>query len=95
MARFESGVASYVTGIALVRNYFPADSRGIAYECCEECFFYREASKTCALNHKPVLFPGKYTGQECMLHRVSDDQSQRIEEAFIKIIMEGEEDGET
>ena len=95
MARFESGVASYVTGIALVKNYFPVDSRGSAYECCEECFFYREAFKTCALNHRPVLFPGKYTGQECMLQRVTDDQAQRIEEAFINIIMEEENDGET
>ena len=90
MARFESGVAGYVTAVALVSNPFPVDFNGREYCCCEECFFYREASKTCGLNHKPVLFPAKYTGEHCLLERVTDEQLEKITAALAEIL--GEED---
>ena len=90
MAKFESGVKGYVPSLALVTNYFPIDYNGREYCCCEECFFYREASKTCGLNHQPILFPGKYVGQECPLHKVTEKQVEQIYDAFEKIITEGD-----
>jgi len=83
MAKFESGVRGYVTAVALVTNYFPIDDKGREYCCCEECFFYREASKTCGLNHQPVLFPSKYTGDNCPLIRVDEKQFDRISETMM------------
>ena len=89
--RFESGVKAYRLGVALVENPFPVDERDVAHECCEECFFYREASKTCGLNHKPCMSPSKFVGEWCPMIKVTDEQRQKLIEALAEII--GEEDG--
>ena len=86
MAKFESGVRSYTFGIGLVANPFPVDDRGIPHECCEECFFYREASKTCGLDHKPVLNPARYCGDTCLLNKVTEEQYFAIINAVEDII---------
>ena len=91
MAKFESGVSKYVPAVALVYNFFPVDHNGREYCCCEECFFYREASKTCGLDHRPVLFPAKYVGEHCLLLRLTDEQMNRINTVFAEIIMENED----
>lgn len=93
MAKFESGVSAYVFGIGVVANPFPVDDRGVAHTCCEECFYYREASKTCGLNHKPVLFPGRYVGDECLLHNVTEEQYMAIIDAVEDIIGGTDEQG--
>ena len=95
MPKFESGVKAYVHAVGLVENFFPIDGRDNEFICCQQCFFYREASQTCGLNHMPILYPNKYVGQECMLHRVTDEQFERLQNALIEIIMENENDGTT
>ena len=91
MAKFESGVKAYTFGVALVDNPFPVDDRGIPHECCEECFFYREASKTCALNHRPVYKPERYVGDMCPLNKVTDEQYQKMIDAIADILQEVED----
>lgn len=86
MAKFESGVKAYVPALAIVQNYFPIDHNDREYCCCEECFYYREASKTCGLNHKPVLFPGRYVGDYCPLQRVTEEQHEKLIKAFAEIL---------
>ena len=88
MPKFESGVKGYTFGIALVANPFPIDWNDREHECCEECFYYREASKTCGLDHKPVLYPGKYVGDTCMLRKVTEEQYMAIIDAVEDIIGE-------
>ena len=92
MAKFESGVTAYTFGIGIVANPFPVDGKGIPHECCEECFYYREASKTCGLDHKPVLYPAKYVGDTCLLHKVTEEQYMAIIDA-VEDIIGGKDDG--
>ncbi len=97
MPNFESGVKGYTLGVALVETHFPIDYKDMQHECCEECFYYREASKTCGLNHRPVLFPGKYVGEECPMHKITEEQYDRIWRLLIEIFEEnegGEEDAQ-
>ena len=69
---FENGVAKYVTGYATVYNHFPVDNKGVAYICCEQCDYYRVASRKCALNGQIVEFPTRYVGSHCPLELVED-----------------------
>lgn len=64
---FDSGVASYITGKATVKNYFPVDAKGNADISCSQCFFFREASRRCGLNGEVCEYPNKYVGRECPL----------------------------
>lgn len=84
-AKFESGVSQYVHGIAMVEVYFPVDSKGAEYCNCEQCFYYRESSRSCAINHETVAFPSRYVGSSCPLIRVSDKQFCDVADLLIKI----------
>ena len=85
---FESGISKYVHAVAKMDVYFPVDHKGNEYCCCSQCFFYREASQTCGLNHQPVTFPNKYTGYACPLERVNDEQDRRLNELMMEIVEE-------
>lgn len=87
-AKFESGVSAYVHGVALVENYFPIDRSGKEYISCEQCFYFRESSRSCALNHETIAFPGKYVGTGCPLIRVTDAQYADLQDLIIKIMEE-------
>lgn len=67
---FDSGVTEYIKATATVEVYFPVDSKGNAFICCENCEFFRTASKSCALNGRVVAFPSKYVGAFCPLEKV-------------------------
>lgn len=64
---FDSGVASYVHGNATVDVYFPVDGRGNADISCQQCFFFREASRRCGLTGQISEYPTKYVGSHCPL----------------------------
>lgn len=64
---FESGVTAYVHGKATVDVYFPVDSRGNADISCQQCFFFREASRRCGLTGQISEYPNKYVGSHCPL----------------------------
>jgi hypothetical protein len=85
---FESGVAAYVHAVALVEVFFPIDSKGTEFCSCEQCFYYREASRSCSLNHESVAFPSRYVGQHCPLIRVDEEQFDSIQNQIIKIMEE-------
>ncbi len=89
-AKFESGVSQYVHGVALVEVYFPVDNKGTEYCCCEQCYYFRESSRSCAINHETVAFPGRYVGSSCPMMRVSDKQFCDLQELIIKIMEENE-----
>ena len=65
--RFDSGVASYITGKATVIASFPVDFKGNADICCQQCFFYRVASRRCSLTGAVSEYPTKYVGSNCPL----------------------------
>lgn len=85
---FESGISKYVHAVAKVDVFFPVDNNGREYCCCGQCFFYREASQTCGLNHQPVTFPSKYVGYACPLQRVTEEQDEKINSTFADVISE-------
>ena len=68
MARkFEDGIASYIMARATVTVGFPVDYNGVADICCEQCRFFRQQSRTCALNNALINYPHYYIGGECPL----------------------------
>lgn len=82
---FESGISDYVHAVAKIDVYFPVDSRGNSHICCEQCFYYRESSHSCALNHEVCSFPSKYVGGMCPLVSVDDAQGKKVEAVFVEI----------
>lgn len=82
---FESGVASYVHAVTKIDVYFPVDSRGNSHICCEQCYYYRESSRSCALNHEVCSFPSRYVGGMCPLVSVSDEQNERLDQLMLEI----------
>lgn len=64
---FDSGVASYVVGTAVVEVNFPVDRKGNADVSCSQCFFYREASRRCGLTGQISEYPNKFVGSSCPL----------------------------
>jgi len=64
---FESGVASYVRGRAVITVYFPMDAKGNADISCVRCFYYSESSKRCLLNNEKPSYPSRYVGDACPL----------------------------
>lgn len=77
MADFESGVSSYIHAKATIFVHFPVDFKGNEHICCEQCFYYRDGSKTCGLTKLPVLLPNKYVGHECPLERIEEESDER------------------
>ncbi len=65
--RFDSGVKDYIKGTATVSVCFPVDFKGNANVCCEQCFFYRDASRRCSLTGAVSEYPAKYVGSNCPL----------------------------
>lgn len=70
MARFESGVASYIKAYAVVEVSFPVDDKGRAEVSCKHCPYLSVTSKICQLNKSPVAYPEKYVGQNCPLQEI-------------------------
>lgn len=64
---FESGVQSYVIGVATVQNPFPVNWKGEPDVRCELCRFYSRNGKRCYLNGEIVEYPDKYIGSQCPL----------------------------
>ena len=91
MPQLESGVKGYVRVMAVLDWHFPIDFHDRVYECCEMCFWYREASKTCGINHEPIPFPGKYRGANCPFAVVTEEQAEKIITAFAETIGENDE----
>ena len=69
MANFESGVASYVTGTAIIKVYFPVDKRGNAAINCKQCQYLSSNERMCQLNKQPVAYPHQYVGEYCPLEK--------------------------
>lgn len=67
MAIFDSGVASYVIGRAVVEVGFPVDFRGNPDVRCEQCKFLNRTGRSCQLNKEIVEYPEKYIGSKCPL----------------------------
>ena len=74
MSNFESGVASYIHAQATVDVYFPVDHRGNADISCEQCYYYRRQSRSCALNGEIVQYPTKYVGSCCPLKPAGESE---------------------
>ena len=74
MSNFESGVASYIKARAVVEVNFPVDRKGNADVSCNQCFFFREASRRCGLTGMISQYPTKYVGDSCPLEVISDEQ---------------------
>lgn len=70
MTDFESGVSSYVHGVARVENFFPVDSRGNAHVCCAYCDYFN--GRSCRLTHEIVYGPDKYVGARCPMMMEGD-----------------------
>ena len=67
MPSFDSGVASYIAGRAIVTNFFPIDERGNRGVSCSNCFYFSESSRRCLLNNEKPAYPHKYVGDACPL----------------------------
>lgn len=72
MARFESGVASYIKAYAVIEVYFPVDDKGRAAVACEYCPYLSSNSRICQLNKKIVAYPEKYVGDYCPLNPIEE-----------------------
>lgn len=72
MANFDSGVASYIHASAVVDVFFPVDRRGNADISCEQCYYYRRQSRSCALNGEICEYPTRYVGSHCPLRLVEE-----------------------
>lgn len=73
MANFDSGVASYIHASAVVDVFFPVDRRGNADISCEQCYYYRRQSRSCALNGEICEYPTRYVGSHCPLRLVTEE----------------------
>lgn len=70
MANFESGVASYIVGVAEVKVYFPVDDKGRQEIACKHCPYLSSNERICQLNKEPVAYPNKYVGAQCPLQEI-------------------------
>lgn len=75
MPDFETGIASYIWGVAVVRVPFPVDYKGRADISCNQCRYFRRSSISCALNGAVVQYPDKYVGGECPLEREEENET--------------------
>ena len=85
MPLFENGIAKYIHAMAKVDVYFPVDNRGNSHICCDECQYYRDSSRSCALNHASCTFPSRYVGGACPLMAVDTEQAGKVEAVFCEI----------
>lgn len=67
MPNFDSGVASYKRGYAVIEVFFPVDDRGREDVRCDQCPYYGRTGKICQLNKELVHYPEKYIGRSCPL----------------------------
>ena len=67
MPNFESGVASYIKGVATVEVFFPVDKNGKAFVSCSMCPYFAKYDSKCKLNDSLCHFPERYTGANCPL----------------------------
>ena len=72
MANFDSGVKGYIHARAIVDVYFPVDYRDNADVSCNQCYYFRRQSRSCALNGQICEYPEKFVGVNCPLDRVDD-----------------------
>ena len=70
MARFESGVASYVKAYAVIEVNFPVDDKGRSEIACKHCPYLSSNERMCQLNKEPVAYPHKYVGDKCPLQEI-------------------------
>lgn len=80
MANFESGVASYVHGRAVVDVFFPVDNKGNADASCYQCPYFRRNYQMCGLNSHVVAYPSRYVGVCCPLELDETDQNTERKE---------------
>lgn len=80
MPNFDSGVASYIVGQALVTVYFPVDRRGAAHVNCEQCELFSRTSRRCKLNGSLCEFPERYIGSRCPLNFDLNEQQNEEKE---------------
>ena len=73
MAKFESGVASYIKAEAIIKVNFPVDEKGRAEIACKHCPYLSSNERMCQLNKEPVAYPNKYVGDMCPLREVKKD----------------------
>lgn len=74
MASFESGVASYITGRAVIEVHFPVDFKGNADISCRQCPYFRASYSTCGLNGQVVAYPTKFVGDGCPLEAAEEKE---------------------
>ena len=67
MPCFDDGIKEYVHTQAVVEVLFPVDWKGVAYICCDQCYYYRRNYKTCGLNGEVCQYPNKFVGGACPL----------------------------
>lgn len=67
MARFESGVKGYITGVVMIRVHFPVDFKDRSEIACKHCPYLSSNNRMCQLNKQPVHYPEKYVGDNCPL----------------------------
>lgn len=72
MARFDSGVASYINAYAVVEVNFPVDDKGRSEICCRHCPYLSSNERMCQLNKEPVAYPNKFVGDKCPLHEIEN-----------------------
>lgn len=73
MANFESGVKSYIHAQATVDIFFPVDLKGNADISCNQCYYFRRQSRSCALNGEICQYPERYVGDSCPLEEVEEE----------------------
>ena len=74
MANFDSGVAKYIKGVAVVKVGFPVDFKGNAEIACKHCPYLERSKQRCALNKEIVNFPDRYVGDKCPLERLEEEE---------------------
>ena len=67
MPNFDSGVASYIKGYAVVEVDFPTDFKGNTDISCMQCKFFSRNNGICQLTKSIVAYPQKFVGQDCPL----------------------------
>lgn len=72
MANFDSGVAGYIIGRAIVEVGFPVDFKGNADINCYQCKFFSRNTGVCQLTKEIVEYPQRYVGKSCPLERVEE-----------------------
>lgn len=76
MPNFESGVSSYIKGVATVEVYFPCDKNGKAYVSCSMCPYFAKYDSKCKLNDSLCHFPSQYTGAQCPLEYITEEEDK-------------------